>query len=728
MRDSRSTDIKRILEETREGVTQKMLMNITRRKQSRSDGAELYAFFGTLLDARCKQAAGTQQKYRRKEKAEGIRNEKKNENKNQEHIEKGKSRTAALSIKQNMPPEFVEDLVHALRENRMVIVKGGTGAGKSTGVPLILSRYFGHSGLIGCTQPRRVAAVALGERGRKKEKKKPLVGYKVRFGDKKGSRIKYMTEGVLLNEIQRDPWMCEYSVVVIDEVHEKTVYARILIKHILWLLKRREDVRCVVMSAEIDEEVVRDVGPVPIVSLRSPRYPVEINYVDASEYPDYLACIAETIRSIMKAAATKRSGRVTDKMLHDAKTHDRVPNGVILVFLTGLEDISICRQMLIRSGLSPHEVCVLHSMLSLEQQMAAVQSQRKTCILATNIAETSITIPNVSHVIDSGMYKEMVYVPEKNTYVMQTFPIQRPQAEQRAGRTGRTNAGICIRLYTEQEYMSLHKSTRSKILSDHPETYIIPSIRLGQGLEPLSRISHVVDTLGDLGVISKNLKLTDLGREVSSLPLSVRHAIFLTLCRENGQSWAGICMVAMLEVFADTHFHLIRAQAEEDSETRGAHSPLDSTSDHMALLQVYIRYKKKGPLITASAKKRKIRREEARTEHHPTRPHLHPKISALIRDRVEHVVEQLCSMTHTRNQIAEYSRETLFRCLQKSHGHSKAQRVSEEYVDIRTKTICRISKSSLLSLNGFFPDFIIYDRLLSTGSTQALIVTETTSS
>lgn len=600
--------------------------------------------FGTKLDSGCAQQPSTIQRHRERLKPVLA-------NRASRFSQSSREPPLTSAILGASLSQSAEEIVRGLKESRCVIIKGGTGSGKTTQVPQLLLQRLAPQGLIGCTQPRRIAAVSVTERvaqavGPEK------VGYRVRFEDRQGSRIKYLTEGILLREIEHNPALAQYSVVIIDEVHEKTVESLLLIKYLSRLTRTRANFYLVVMSATIEEEVVKEVGAVPMVELEHRPYSVAVRY-SASLPADYLIAAAEKVVELARANS-----------------------GNILVFLTGVEDLTICYHLL-RGRVGGMALFLLHAKLSLAQQQAAILSAGPKCLLATNIAETSLTVPGIVHVVDCGMYKEMVYDPERNARVMVTAPIQKPMAEQRAGRTGRTANGVCHRLYPKEVYLSLHESTPSRASTKNMEQLVLRCLAWGLPFSPSSRTAAALKKL-TLQNLLINDQITLLGKKVLSFPLSTNHALFLIEAVQRGCGWEAAVILAMIEVVGEDY----RRLAEKARSQGLAFVPVPG-SDHLSLLRLYQAGFETG-LLT-----RHQLRQAAR------------------------IITQLCQTAGAQPQPARAAPpKHLLAALRASHPTHLARATAAGAYDLATRTACRLARRA----EEFWPpvpgSYLVYDELV----------------
>jgi len=635
-------------------------------------------FYGTELDEQCIRQSETVRKYART----GGRT-------------KGERRLVLSERTERAAPaleEYVDEIMRSLKETKGVVIKGGTGVGKSTQVPKHILAHLRPHGLIGCTQPRRIAAVSIAGR-MKKEIREEDVGYKIRFEDEKGNRIRYMTEGILLSELKKDPEIRRFSAIVLDEVHEKSAESLVLLRHISGLVRKRNDLYLVVMSATIEEDVMKEIGMYRIIEITHERHPVKITYLQSAP-EDYIA------------EATKRVVDIA-----------RNPEGNILVFLTGVEDIEVCHNILrekFEKMKIDMEIAPLHAKLPLEKQREAVSSPYLRCILATNIAETSITIPNARYVVDCGMYKEVVYCPGRNTWCMATVPIQKPMAEQRAGRTGRTGPGECFRIYTEEAYESLKDSTVGRVETENLEHFYLSVLDLEIPFSVNERIEITRDRLRRQNVLNGGC-ITDLGKEVLGLPVSVTHGAFLIEGRKRGCGWECAVIVAMIETYGNRYEEVTkmlkrggtggrmgsRAGREKEQEEKKTRD-----SDHLALLEVYMAYR-----VQFERRKKGWKR---------WKECLDPEMN-----RAEKIIEQVCGMLSIEKKSSkgrsdvgralESVRRDVLEALFVSHSCSVCELVGSAYQDRMTGVEPKISRKSLLYFSEKVYGKVIYNEVVEIG-------------
>ena len=429
------------------------------------------------------------------------------------------------------------DFVKTVKENDIIIVQGETGSGKTTQLPQFLIDEFAvKRKMIGVTQPRRVAAISVAKRVSEETDTTlgNLVGYSVRFNEKVSheTKLKYMTDGMLLRELMSDENLRRYSVIVLDEAHERGLQSDILLALLKKLVNKKRDnpqlgsLKLVVMSAtiEVDRFVKYFEEQVPVLSIPGRCFPVEIYYTKEAE-EDYVEASIRTVVQI----------------------HTVEPKGDILVFLTGEDEITQAvaetKKRISEKSAGPVEVLALFSAMSSDNQQKIFQKAPedkeglpgRKIIFSTNIAETSLTIDGVVYVVDPGLSKQKVYNPRLKIESLLVSPISKASAKQRAGRAGRTRPGKCFRLFTEDSYKKdLEDFSVSDILKSDLSPIMLQLKSFGVDnliqfdfIEPPSpeTLFRALDSLVMLGVLEKeDGSLTSLGRVMSTFPLEPKYA------------------------------------------------------------------------------------------------------------------------------------------------------------------------------------------------------------
>ena len=495
----------------------------------------------------------------------------------------------SMSIKQqreSLPVfKFRRQLLDAVNENQLMIVVGDTGSGKTTQLTQYLAEGgFANHGIIGCTQPRRVAAMSVAKRVAEEVgcKLGQEVGYTIRFEDctSPDTKIKYMTDGMLQREVLLDPNLRKYSVIMLDEAHERTIATDVLFGLLKKTLKRRPDLKVIVTSATLDADKFSEYfNRCPIFTIPGRTYPVEIMYSKEPE-SDYLDAALVTVMQI----------------------HLTEPPGDILLFLTGQEEIDTSCEILYERmkalGPSVPELIILpvYSALPSEMQSRifepAPPGSRKV-VIATNIAETSITIDQIYYVIDPGFVKQNAYDPKLGMDSLVVTPISQAQAKQRAGRAGRTGPGKTFRLYTEAAFQSEMLPTSIPEIQRQNLSHTILMLK-AMGINdllhfdfmdppPTNTMLTALEELYALSALDDEGLLTRLGRKMADFPMEPALAKVLIYSVDMGCSDELLSIVAMLSV--QTVFYRPKEKQQQADQKKAKFH--DSHGDHLTLLNVY---------------------------------------------------------------------------------------------------------------------------------------------
>ena len=463
------------------------------------------------------------------------------------------------------------------------MVCGETGSGKTTQLPkACLQAGRGIAGLIGHTQPRRIAARTVAAR-LAEELGVPLgaqVGFKIRLAEAGGddSLVRVMTDGILLAEIQGDPMLRRYDTLILDEAHERSLNIDFLFGYLKRLLARRDDLRVIVTSATIDPgRIAQFFGGAPVIEVSGRSYPIELRYrppaadEDDDLDPGLLAGVVDAVRELQAEHASRR--------------------GDILVFLPGEREIRDAAEQL--RGIGGAEILPLYSRLSwADQQRVFAAGPRPRVVLATNVAETSITVPGIRAVVDSGLARIARYSPRSKILRLPIEPVSRASADQRKGRCGRVGPGICIRLYSEQDFEAREAFTPPEILRTNLARVILQMAALGLGdIEdfpfpdpPDPRlISDGYRLLGELQAIDDDRRLTDLGRTLARLPVDPRLARMLAEAHRAGALAELLTLTALLSI-QDPRERPVGMQPQADEKHRLFADP---RSDFSAMLNLW---------------------------------------------------------------------------------------------------------------------------------------------
>jgi ATP-dependent helicase HrpA len=475
-----------------------------------------------------------------------------------------------------------EEIARAIAAHPVVIVCGETGSGKTTQIPkILLEMGRGEGGIIGHTQPRRIAARSVAARIAEELKVElgTLVGYKVRFSDKAGPRtaIKLMTDGILLAETQGDPDLRAYGTIILDEAHERSLNIDFLLGYCKRLLPRRPDLKVVITSATIDaERFSKHFDGAPVIEVSGRLYPVEVRYRPVGGDAE------DTTRDEEEQAL----GDAVEELLREGP-------GDVLVFLPGEREIRDAAAVLARRNLKGAEVLPLYGRLSVaEQDRVFHPGGARRVVLATNVAETSLTVPRIRYVVDAGQARVKRYSYRNKVEQLRVENISQAAAQQRAGRCGRVADGICIRLYGEDDFKSRPAYTDPEVLRSSLAAVILRALSLDLGKvedfpfldAPSSRaIADGHALLAELGAVDEDNALTGLGRELARLPLDPRVGRMLIAARAEGCLEQLLVIAAALSVQDPRERPLARQAAADERHARFA----DERSDFLALLKLW---------------------------------------------------------------------------------------------------------------------------------------------
>ena len=487
-------------------------------------------------------------------------------------------------------------IVELIRKHQVVVIAGETGSGKTTQIPkLCLAAGRGAAGMIGCTQPRRIAARAVARRVAE-ELQVPMggaVGYQVRFTDNVGedTAIKFMTDGILLAEIASDRWLSRYDTILIDEAHERSLNIDFLLGYLKQLLAKRRDLKVIVTSATIDtERFAAHFGDAPVVQVEGRGFPVEMRY-----------------RPLEGEGEREGERTVTDGIVAACDEITREdPRGDVLVFLPGEREIRDAHQALERRKYRHTEVLPLYARLSVrEQDRVFNPGPQRRIVLATNVAETSLTVPRILYVVDPGLARVKRYSPRGKLDRLHIEPVSQASANQRAGRCGRIAPGTCYRLYSEPDFESRPEFTDPEIRRAALAGVILRMLALGLGeidrfpfLEPPDSraIADGWQELGELGAIDDRRRMTPTGRLMARLPVDVKLGRMLVAANDRA------CLREMLAIAS---FLGIQDPRERPPEQRAAadnaHAQfVDYNSEFVGILKLWKAYQDAHGELTQS--------------------------------------------------------------------------------------------------------------------------------
>ena len=502
-----------------------------------------------------------------------------------------------------------DEIAAAIRDHQVVIVSGETGSGKTTQLPKIClslgrGRGAGGAGLIGHTQPRRLAATATARRIAD-ELGSPIgehVGFKIRFHDRLsgGASVKLMTDGILLAETQTDPLLSAYDTLIIDEAHERSLNIDFLLGYLKGLLPRRPDLKLIVTSATIDaarfaEHFAGDRGPAPTIEVSGRLYPVEVRYRPVFD-PDDVPAKRDAAKAREAVLADERS--VIDGIVDAVDELAREGPGDVLVFLAGEREIREAATVL-RGHHPPHtEILPLFARLSAEEQERVFKpSNARRIVLATNVAETSLTVPGIRYVVDTGLARVKRYSYRNKVEQLRTEPISRAAANQRAGRCGRVAAGVCIRLYDEDDFGARPPFTDPEILRSSLAGVILRMKSLALGdieafpfveTPPSRAITDGYQLLAELDAIDDARELTPTGRELARLPLDPRIGRMIVAARHHGCLREMLVLASALSIQDPRDRPIARRDAADEAHKLF----VDERSDFLSDLKLWDWYAK----------------------------------------------------------------------------------------------------------------------------------------
>lgn len=474
-----------------------------------------------------------------------------------------------------------KEIIEAIKKNRVLILCGETGSGKTTQLPkLCVLAGRGRKGKIAHTQPRRIAASSIARRLAEETGTElgQWVGFKIRFTDKTDptAKVKLMTDGILLAETQGDPLLKAYDTIIIDEAHERSINIDFLLGYLKGLLKKRPELKVIVTSATIDSErfakhfADEKGNPAPVLTVSGRTYPVEIRYrppEDEDETDD---------KSWMNAIS-----EACDELCHEGP-------GDILVFLPGEREIREAAEALSHSQPPTTEILPLYARLSAaDQEKVFKASEKRRIVLATNVAETSITVPGIHYVVDTGLARVKRYSYRNKVDQLLLEPVSQASANQRSGRCGRVANGVCIRLYSEEDFARRSAFTDSEIMRTNLAAAILrmKSLKLGDvrafpfvQAPPNRAIADGIALLKELNALNEKEQLTEIGRALSKLPVDPKVARMLLAAKDNGALAEVLIIASALSVQDPRERPLDRQEAADNVHRSMADDKSDFTT------------------------------------------------------------------------------------------------------------------------------------------------------
>jgi len=524
-----------------------------------------------------------------------------------------------------------EEITAAIQRHPVLIVAGETGSGKTTQLPkLCLAAGRGTAGRIACTQPRRVAALSISRRVADElgVEWRREVGCRIRFTDQTSPAtvIKFLTDGMLLAELQGDPLLREYDTIILDEAHERSLNIDFLLGHVRQLRFRRPELRVIITSATIDTEAfARAFDGAPVIEVSGRLYPVEVIYAPLDEMGAEPEAGAEpaakadlSAEALPAKAAREGAQGAKAEALHyidgAVEAVDRIlresPSGDVLVFMPAERDIRETCDLLAGRALARTEVIPLFGRLTnAEQQRVFAPTQQRKIVVATNIAETSLTIPGIRFVVDTGLARISRYAPQARTRRLPIEPIAQSSADQRKGRCGRVAAGVCIRLFAEADFRERPRFSQPEIQRCNLADVILRMKVFGLGdierfpflnAPPAKAVRAGYQLLEELGALTAGRELTDIGRELARLPVDP------TVGRMILQARAEKCLREVLVIAAglsiqDPRERPLERQAQADAAHRRFARP---DSDFLALLNLWEAFHDEFEAMTQSRLRR----------------------------------------------------------------------------------------------------------------------------
>ncbi|CAM9196742.1 unnamed protein product [Ascophyllum nodosum] len=609
------------------------------------------------------------------------------------------SRTKTMAEQREFLPIFQvkEDLLRVIRDNQVVIIVGETGSGKTTQMTQYLHEGgFTQFGKVGCTQPRRVAAMSVAKRVAEEMgiNLGDEVGYAIRFEDVTSEKtiIKYMTDGVLLRESLREKDLDSYSCIVMDEAHERALNTDVLFGTLKKVVQHRRDLKLVVTSATLDAQRFSDFfGGVPVYNIPGRTFNVE-KYFSKTPQEDYVE------------AAVKQALQI----------HLSSPPGDILIFMTGQEDIeTTCEVMAERLGsldsgkVPPLLLLPMYSQLPADLQAKIFDSAEegvRKCVVSTNIAETSLTVDGVRYVIDAGFCKLKVYNPKIGMDALQVTPISQANANQRSGRAGRTGEGFCYRLYTHRQFeeellpMQIPEIQRTNLGN---VVLLLKSLGVDNLLEfdfmdppPQDNIQSSLYQLWILGALDNTGGLTALGRKMVEFPLDPPLAKMLIFSERLGCSAEVLVVVSMLSV-PSVFFRPKDREEESDAAREKFFVP---ESDHLTLLNVFQQWKQNSFGAQWC------------TDHF-----IHVKGLRKAREVHAQLLDIMRQQRVAYESCGQANWDTVRKAICSAYFYNSAKiKGIGEYVNMLTGMPCALHPSSALSGLGYTPDYVTYHELIFT--------------
>ncbi|MDG5814943.1 ATP-dependent RNA helicase HrpA [Chitinispirillales bacterium ANBcel5] len=509
---------------------------------------------------------------------------------------------------QNLPIfEARQKLISLISAHQVIIVAGQTGSGKTTQLPLLcLEAQRGTRGKIACTQPRRIAAMSVASYVASKLNTQlgNFVGYKVRFSEKATPQtvIKFMTDGILLTEIERDKLLRQYDTIIIDEAHERSLNIDFLLGYLRFLLPRRPDLKVIISSATIDTTLFsKSFNDAPVQQVSGRLYPIELLYKN----------------EMISEESLDDSDNYVDQALVAVKDlFGTCGWGDMLVFMPTERDIrETCERLGGDNYYRDVDIIPLFSRLSKNEQLKIFTPSRRTkIVVCTNIAETSITVPGIRYVVDTGLARISRYAPRLRTNRLPIEPISKASADQRKGRCGRVQEGVCIRLYTEKEYLSRDEFTQPEIMRSNLAGVILSMKAHNLGcpeefpfIQPPSKqaISDAYAMLYELGALDNRKELTPSGKEMARLPFDPHISRMILAARDENALKEVTIIAAALSIIDPRERPLDRQEQADQMHAKF----IDKSSDFMTFVNLWSAYQSEWKALKSQNRMRKFCKE-----------------------------------------------------------------------------------------------------------------------
>ena len=646
--------------------------------------------------------------------------------------------------------EHRQALLRTIGENHVCIIRGETGSGKTTQIAQYLYEegYAKNGKLIGCTQPRRLAAIAVASRVAQEVGcvLGTIVGYSIRMDDTttEQTRIKFMTDGLLLREILHDPNVDKYSVIILDEAHERTVDTDILLGVMKAVLRRRSDFKLIVTSATMDVQKFSDFfDSAPRFDIPGRMFPVEVKY-QAALVEDYVSeavlrvhelhvqCTLESSKKIRQHSVVRESADLKSDQVHSSEYALHVePGGDILVFMTGRDDVygtcELLRRQIDSMGPKWKGTLLIVPCLGEVSPNAATQAQIldppppgvRKCVVATNVAETSLTIDGIRFVIDCGFMKTNVFRPRIGMNTLKRYPVSQAQANQRKGRAGRTAAGVCFRLYTEPQFnYEMLPSAVPEIQRSSIDSLVLflKSIGVENLLEfdfidppPEANLRAAMRHLYLLGALDDEGKITTEGRLMLEFPLAPTLAkMVVDSARVYGCSKEIIDIVSIISADCKSLFETPKGKEEEARSVHSRFHVVDS--DHLTLMHVLRQF-------TANGSSRRWAHDHF----------LNYNVLRRAQDVRTQLVDHLHRSQLTLSSSGPGNNDPVRQCIAGSFTLQSARRCAGKWTEYQNLlapgVLCHIHPTSAIVSRSKMPEYVVYNDFLQTTKEYILNIT-----